>query len=180
MLQVDVAYGNFPRHSTWHTAACTASLCMMSVDCNSFASWILMLAKNMQETFVLFYSIQVTKCCGCCCSSQHLHVYAMLLMMKLVSVVPHPVVASHHFARLQWNEIFKMLIETLISHWFYFMSAVRTEWWGAGVVISVERGADLHIAQNDLYCVERGVKLYSNHPAYSPADATATHCLLLQ
>jgi len=31
---------------------------------------------------------------------------------------------------------------------------VKTEWWGAGVVICLERGA-----------------------AYGPADATATHCL---
>jgi len=36
---------------------------------------------------------------------------------------------------------------------------VKTEWWGAGVVI----------------CLERRCRL-----AYSPADATATHCLLLQ
>ena len=36
----------------------------------------------------------------------------------------------------------------------------KTEWWGAGVVICLERGADLH--------------------NYGPADATATHCLLLQ
>jgi len=35
---------------------------------------------------------------------------------------------------------------------------VKTEWWGAGVVICLERGADLHMS----------------------ADATATHCLLLQ
>jgi len=35
----------------------------------------------------------------------------------------------------------------------------KTEWWGAGMVICLERGADLHMA---------------------PADATATHCLLLQ
>ena len=38
----------------------------------------------------------------------------------------------------------------------------KTEWWGAGVVgvvICLERGADLHMAQ---------------------ADVTATHCLLLQ
>ena len=34
----------------------------------------------------------------------------------------------------------------------------KTERWGAGVVICLERGAD----------------------AYGPADATATHCLLLQ
>ena len=34
----------------------------------------------------------------------------------------------------------------------------KTEWWGAGVVICLERGADLH----------------------GPADAAATHCLLLQ
>ena len=34
----------------------------------------------------------------------------------------------------------------------------KLEWWGAGVVIYLERGAD----------------------AYGPADATATHCLLLQ
>jgi len=34
----------------------------------------------------------------------------------------------------------------------------KTEWWGAGVVICLERGAD----------------------AYGPADATVTHCLLLQ
>jgi len=33
------------------------------------------------------------------------------------------------------------------------------EWRGAGVVVCLERGADLH---------------------YGPADATATHCLLLQ
>ena len=36
---------------------------------------------------------------------------------------------------------------------------VKTEWWGAGVVICLGRGADLH---------------------NGPADATATHCLLLQ
>ena len=36
---------------------------------------------------------------------------------------------------------------------------VKTEWWGAGVVICLEWGADWHMA---------------------PADATATHCLLLQ
>jgi len=35
----------------------------------------------------------------------------------------------------------------------------KTEWWVAGVVI----------------CLERGCRL-----AYGPADATATHCLLLQ
>jgi len=34
----------------------------------------------------------------------------------------------------------------------------KTEWWGAGMVICLERGADLH---------------------NGPADATATHCLLL-
>jgi len=34
----------------------------------------------------------------------------------------------------------------------------KTEWWGAGVVICLERGTDLH---------------------YGPADASATHCLLL-
>jgi len=36
----------------------------------------------------------------------------------------------------------------------------KTEWWGAGVVICLEQGADLH--------------------NYGPADATATQCLLLQ
>jgi len=35
----------------------------------------------------------------------------------------------------------------------------KTEWWGAGMVVCLERGAPL---------------------AYSPADATATHTLLLQ
>jgi len=35
---------------------------------------------------------------------------------------------------------------------------VTWTWWDAGVVICLERGAD----------------------AYGPADATATHCLLLQ
>jgi len=35
----------------------------------------------------------------------------------------------------------------------------KTEWWGAGVVDCLERGADLHIGS---------------------ADATAIHCLLLQ
>ena len=34
----------------------------------------------------------------------------------------------------------------------------KTEWWGAGLVICLKQGADLHMA---------------------PADATATHCLLL-
>jgi len=35
----------------------------------------------------------------------------------------------------------------------------KQEWWGAGMVICLERDADLK---------------------YGPADATATHCLLLQ
>jgi len=37
---------------------------------------------------------------------------------------------------------------------------VKNEWWGAGVVVCLEQGADLH--------------------NYGPADATATHSLLLQ
>ena len=36
----------------------------------------------------------------------------------------------------------------------------KLEWWGAGVVIRLKQGADLH--------------------AYGPADATATHAVLLQ
>ena len=32
------------------------------------------------------------------------------------------------------------------------------------------------VLYSDLYCVEWGVKLYSNQPT-NPADATATHCL---
>jgi len=36
----------------------------------------------------------------------------------------------------------------------------KTEWWGAGMVICLEQCAALHMGQ--------------------PADATATHCLLLQ
>jgi len=38
----------------------------------------------------------------------------------------------------------------------------KTEWWGAGVVIGLERGADLHTAQLMLL------------------PLTVTHCLLLQ
>jgi len=41
------------------------------------------------------------------------------------------------------------------------LACKKTEWWGTGVVICLERDADLH-------------------NAYGPADATATHCLLLQ
>jgi len=37
--------------------------------------------------------------------------------------------------------------------------ACKSEWWGAGVVISLRQGADLH---------------------YGPVDAIATHYLLLQ
>jgi len=28
-----------------------------------------------------------------------------------------------------------------------FIQSVKTEWWGAGMVICLERGADLHMAQ---------------------------------
>jgi len=38
------------------------------------------------------------------------------------------------------------------------LACKKTEWWGVGVVICLERGADLHVT----------------------ADATATQCLLLQ
>ena len=38
--------------------------------------------------------------------------------------------------------------------------ACQKQWWRAGMVICLERGADLH--------------------NYGPADATATHCLLRQ
>jgi len=47
----------------------------------------------------------------------------------------------------------------------------KTEWWGAGMVISLERGADLHMAQ--LMPLPFTVSCFR-------ADATATHCLLLQ
>jgi len=68
----------------------------------------------------------------------------------------------------------------------------KTEWWGAGVVICLERGADLHIAQ---------LMSLPGHPAckktewwgagvvisgarcrlaYGPADVAATHCVLLE
>jgi len=39
------------------------------------------------------------------------------------------------------------------------LACKKTQWWAADVVICLERGADLQ---------------------YGPADATATHCFLLQ
>jgi len=57
------------------------------------------------------------------------------------------------------NSAFSAL--TLFVGWQKWHPACKkTEWWGTGVVICLERDADLHMAQ-----------LY---------DATATHCLLLQ
>jgi len=47
---------------------------------------------------------------------------------------------------------------TLLVGWWKGIGPVKTEWWGAGMIICLEQGAD----------------------AYSPADAAATHCLLLQ
>jgi len=38
------------------------------------------------------------------------------------------------------------------------LASKKTEWWGAGVVVCLEQGADLHV----------------------PADATATYCLLFR
>ena len=38
----------------------------------------------------------------------------------------------------------KIIINNTIN---LFLSAISTEWWGAGVVICLERGADLHMAQ---------------------------------
>jgi len=43
----------------------------------------------------------------------------------------------------------------------------KLEWWGAGVVICLQRGADLHTAQ------------LMPQPLTGPADATATHSLFL-
>jgi len=48
---------------------------------------------------------------------------------------------------------------TLLVGWQEGIRPVKFECWGAGVVICLERGADLHMA---------------------PADATATRCLILQ
>jgi len=36
---------------------------------------------------------------------------------------------------------------TLLVGWQEGHPDVKTEWWGAGVVISLERGADLHMVQ---------------------------------
>jgi len=47
----------------------------------------------------------------------------------------------------------------LVGHQKGHLACKKTECWGAGMVICLERGADF---------------------AHGPADATATHCLLLQ
>ena len=54
------------------------------------------------------------------------------------------------------------------------------EWWGAGMVICLERGADLHMAQLMMGCWHGYLSGARCRLAYGPADATATHCLLLQ
>jgi len=36
---------------------------------------------------------------------------------------------------------------TLLVGWQEGIQPVKTEWWGAGMVICLERGADLHMAQ---------------------------------
>ena len=59
----------------------------------------------------------------------------------------------------------------------------KTEWWGAGVVICLEWGAYLHMASEMTYTVSGGALNSTQtkpNQAYGPADATATHCLLLQ
>ena len=38
---------------------------------------------------------------------------------------------------------------------------VKTEWWGAGVVICLERGADLHVAQLKLMPLPLSVSCFS-------------------
>ena len=34
-----------------------------------------------------------------------------------------------------------------IRRWHIYMRVIKTEWWGAGIVICLELGADLHMAQ---------------------------------
>ena len=60
-----------------------------------------------------------------------------------------------HYTRLSFSAL-TLLVGRQEGH----SDCKKTEWWGAGVVICLELGADLHMAR--------------------PADAIATHCLLLQ
>ena len=57
---------------------------------------------------------------------------------------------------LRLVNITKMKVFTMLG----WAAGRATEWWGAGVVICLQRGADLYTAQL--------------------MDAVATHCLLLQ
>ena len=52
-----------------------------------------------------------------------------------------------------------MRLSLAMTRVLFSVVSAYTEWWGAGVVVCLEQGADLH---------------------YGPAGATATHCLLLQ
>jgi len=51
----------------------------------------------------------------------------------------------------------------------------KLEWWGAGMVICLEQGADLHMAQ----LMPLPLTVSYTHPFNGPFSRT-THCLLLQ
>jgi len=82
-------------------------------------------------------------------SQRHWHAYARLP----AHTHTHTQSATSFFFSFSW--LSKILPSVLWRCWLGDMKGippVKTEWWGAGVVICLERGADLHILPSWCHC----------------------------
>jgi len=89
--------------------------------------------------------------------NKYLLINLSLCMAKVsaMSLTPHILIHSAAISEVLTLKIFLTHYTTTMPsvHWRCWLGSiegirpVRTEWWGAGVVISLERGADLHMAQ---------------------------------
>ena len=103
--------------------------------------WLVVVLVKIQLHYCRIHSIEpalqsLEDLVSCCCSFAHCHVKLGRVMLL---VLPNTI----------WSALkrvcFAFSALTLLVGW--HPACKKTEWWGAGVVVCLQRGADLHMAQ---------------------------------
>ena len=142
---------------------------------NVFTSRLLMLAKTLQETYFILLILYSVTCAEdldrwtiisdkqkCLYTTQKIsvtqwHMYCFNNQNPVSAVVEHklpqywqllpPTEREYDSTEGIYREYLECRHILLVGRQEGHLACKKTEWWGAGVVICLERGADLHMAQ---------------------------------
>ena len=73
--------------------------------------------------------------------------YRLLVLYKVTLLQITVVIHLHSFTCTECNDLAFSALTLLVGRQEGHPACKKTEWWGAGVFICLERGADLHMAQ---------------------------------